>query len=62
MDRNADGTGRDARAPASRSDQPADRARGPIVVLHRPWQQVLFIAGLVGLVLLAVMGGLWYGY
>jgi len=34
---------------------PADKARGGVIILRRPWQRAVFIAGLAGAVLLAFL-------
>jgi hypothetical protein len=34
---------------------PADKARQGEIVLRRPWQRIVFVAGLVGAVVLAVV-------
>ena len=39
-------------ARADLSNYPADKARGGEIILKRPWQRALFIAGLAGSVLL----------
>ena len=33
---------------------PADKARGGDIVLKRPWQRAVFVAGLVGIVLVGI--------
>lgn len=41
---------------------PAEKARQGEIVLRRPWQRIVFIAGLVGAVLLAALSrgfGAW---
>jgi len=34
---------------------PSERARGGVIILRRPWQRAVFIAGLAGAVLLALV-------
>jgi hypothetical protein len=36
-------------------DYPARKARGAIIVLRRPWQRAVFVAGLIGCVLLVFL-------
>jgi len=38
----------------------AEKARQGEIILRKPWQRAIFIAGLVGFVLLAILG--WAGY
>lgn len=43
----------DKRPGASQTTEyPAEKARGGVIILQRPWQRVVFIAGLAGAVLL----------
>jgi len=34
------------------SNYPADKARGGVIILKRPWERAIFIAGLAGSLLL----------
>ncbi|MEZ5831241.1 MAG: hypothetical protein R3D05_08665 [Dongiaceae bacterium] len=40
---------------------PADKARGGEIILRSRWQRVVFIAGLVGAVLIGLVLSLWAG-
>jgi hypothetical protein len=40
--------------PVDQPDYPAEKARQGEIVLRRRWQRIVFIAGLIGLVVLAV--------
>jgi hypothetical protein len=44
--------------PTGRTAYPAEKARQGEIVLRRPWQRVVFIGGLAGCVLLALI--LWF--
>lgn len=50
-----------ARRPKEPPAYPAEKARQGEIVLRRPWQRILFIAGLVGLAVLAMLLR-WAGY
>jgi hypothetical protein len=39
----------------SLSSYPAEKARGGVIILRRPWQRAVFIAGLAGGVLLLLI-------
>jgi hypothetical protein len=44
--------------PTRRTEQepyPAEKARGGEIILRKPWQRRVFIAGLIGAVVLAVL-------
>jgi hypothetical protein len=34
---------------------PAEKARQGVIILRRPWQRIVFAAGLIGAVLLAIL-------
>lgn len=36
---------------------PAEKARQGEIILRQPWQRIVFAAGLIGLVVFAVLGG-----
>lgn len=42
-------------APPQPPPYPADKARGGEIVLRRRWQRIVFIAGLAGAVLVALL-------
>ena len=42
--------------PKEEAAYPAEKARGGEIVLRKRWQRILFIAGLAGAVLLALLG------
>jgi hypothetical protein len=39
----------------SLSSYPAEKARGGVIILRRPWQRVVFIAGLAGGIVLLLI-------
>lgn len=43
------------RAGRPKDGYPASKARGGVIILRRPWQRAVFIAGLAGAVLLAFL-------
>jgi hypothetical protein len=45
-------------APPQPAPYPADKARGAEIELRRPWQRYVFIAGLAGAVIVAILAGL----
>jgi hypothetical protein len=42
----------------TRQDYPAQKARGAVIVLRKPWQRVVFFGGSVGCVLVALVAPL----
>jgi hypothetical protein len=42
----------------NRTAYPAEKARGGEIILRKPWQRTIFVAGLVGCVLLVLI--LWF--
>jgi hypothetical protein len=42
----------------TRPDYPAQKARGAVIILKRPWQRIVFFGGLAGCVLLALVAAL----
>jgi hypothetical protein len=42
----------------NRGPYPAEKARGGEIILRRRWQRIVFIAGLVGVALVAVIARL----
>jgi hypothetical protein len=39
-------------------DYPAQKARGAVIILRKPWQRIVFFGGLAGCVLLALIAAL----